>query len=57
MFDKVLEVALRDPRSHKIPILYIIETIIILDDLDLLKEEYDEQFSESIYATIPAEKL
>lgn len=37
-FDEVIETILRDERSRKIPILYIIETIIILDDLNVFKE-------------------
>lgn len=37
-FDEVLEIVLRDERSKKIPILYIIECVMILDDLNVLKE-------------------
>jgi len=36
-FDEVLEVLLRDERSYKIPILYIIETVMILDDIGVFK--------------------
>lgn len=38
-FDDVLEILLRDDRTRGIPILYIIQTVIILDDLNLFKEE------------------
>lgn len=37
-FDEVLEIVLRDERSRKIPILYIIECVMILEDMNLLKE-------------------
>lgn len=37
-FDEALEHILRDERSYKVPILYIIETVMIMEDLGLLKE-------------------
>lgn len=37
-FDEVLEVILRDERSKKVPILYIIEVVMILEDMSMLKE-------------------
>lgn len=44
-FDDVLNRLLRDERSELVPILYIIEVVLILDDLNLFKEDIDyEQF-------------
>jgi len=37
-FDDVLEILLRDERVLKIPILYVIQVVIAMDELNLLKE-------------------
>lgn len=49
-FDEVLQIVLRDKRSEKIPILYVIEVVIILDDLGVFKEAEYEQLSEYLQA-------
>lgn len=38
-FDEALEYVLRDERSHKVPILFIVQTLIICEDNHLFKEE------------------
>lgn len=38
-FDNIVQIVLGDSRIKNIPILYVIELIIVLDDLDLFKEE------------------
>lgn len=35
-FDEIIEKVLADPRLKKVPILYVIEVLIILDDLDII---------------------
>lgn len=42
-FDDVLQLILKDRRSDKIPILYVIEVVLILDDLGVFKEVNYEQ--------------
>lgn len=37
-FDEIAEKVLSDSRTKRIPILYVIEVLIILDDLDMFKE-------------------
>ena len=37
-FDDALEKVVRDPKSHYVPILYIIQVLIICDDLKLFKD-------------------
>lgn len=36
-FDDALEIVLKDGRSHCVPILYIIEVLMMCEDLNLLK--------------------
>lgn len=35
-FDEIVEAVLKDERTHGIPILYVIEVLIILNDLDII---------------------
>lgn len=37
-FDDALEIILRDDRTRKIPVLYVIQVVMILDEMGLLKE-------------------
>lgn len=41
-FDLLAETVLSDVRAKKIPILYVIELLIILEDMNLLKEDIYE---------------
>lgn len=41
-FDLLAETVLSDVRTKKIPILYVIELLIILEDMNLLKEDIYE---------------
>lgn len=38
-FDDVLEKVVRDSRTHYVPILYLIQVLMVCDDLKLFKEE------------------
>lgn len=42
MFEKVLRKILSDERLNSIPILFITQMLIVLDDMDLLKGESNE---------------
>lgn len=37
-FDDALEYVLRDERSHHVPILFVVQVLIICDDMGLLKD-------------------
>lgn len=43
-FDKALREVVQDPKVQSIPILFIVQIVMSLDDLNLLKEDddYDE---------------
>lgn len=37
-FDEALEEVIRDERSHIIPILFLVQVLVICDDLHLFKD-------------------
>lgn len=41
-FDEILTTLLADERIKPIPILYVIEIVMVLDDMDLFKEVHYE---------------
>lgn len=40
--DNVITDVLGDDRTRHIPVLYIIEVILILDDLDLIRSQHEQ---------------
>lgn len=44
-FDKAVKQVFNDERTHSIPALFIIQVLVVIDDLNLLKEDITDEYA------------